>query len=816
MGLWTGILPEVGTNLILNPSGELSGNFGAHNGATVTIVTTHARYGIRCYSIVTGATNRGMTLTVGALANAIHYLTFYARKDSTALTGTLQVSANAGTNYNNATIISGLLADSNSRWIRYGVSIPAAQANGSTSIIIRNTVNENFYIDAAMIQQLNYATTYIDGDRTGLYRWNGLRNASTSTRDAQERGGGRERDLADDLGIIVDPVTKGYGYPPIKLNFFPQPLQPGSLFQSDKLDMRELLLNVNINPVSTGTPASYQQLMQKRKAFLALMRSNQYRGRQPFIMGTTVGGNTGKPVYGAFRMADGMRGNGQTGFTENATIRLISEQPYLYEDSNDVTALTLQQSVTTAARGVAKINGLWQGLGSGFNGIVFAVAYDLNRNRVYFGGDFTTANGVTVNGICYWDGRLGTFVAMGSGVAGGASERVRAIAIAPNGDVWIGGAFTTVNGVASNNNIARWNLSSSTWTAFGTIGTGLVYAIAIHPVTGLVYVGGGFTNWNADANADYIVTYNGSTWAAMGTGGNNAVRAFVFDNSFNLYIAGAFTTLNGVSAAAIAKWDGTVFTALGAGLTGGGSPSSLTIAYTNGILFAGGVFTTAGGISAANIAYWNGSQWYALTTGTNNTVTKILPLSTGLVLVGGAFTVAGGLSLTDRIAYWNGTGWLQTDINLPGSPFVYGAIETDDGDIYLGCDTSGTATALAQTTVTNPSSTSAFPVCYLIGPTTGSLTFQWLENQSTGDRIYFNLPVQAGETVEIDLRPYSRQITSDWRGPINTQPLGGSDFTSFDLLPGANVIAAFATGTLTGAELRMHVQPIHDSGDGVA
>lgn len=813
MGLWTGIIPEVGTNLFLNPSGELAGNFGNHNGATVTLVTTHARYGMRCFSIVTGAVNRGITLTVGALANAIHYVTFYARKDSTALTGTLQVSANAGTNYNNVSIISGLLADSNSRWIRYGVEIPAAQANGSTSIIIRNTVNENFYIDAAMIQQLNYATTYIDGDRVGLYRWNGLRNASTSTRDAQERGGGRERDLADDLGIIVDPVTKGYGYPPIKLNFFPQPLQPGSLFQSDKLDMRELLLNVNINPVSTGTPASYQQLMQKRKAFLALMRSNQYRGRQPFIMGTTVGGNTGKPVYGAFRMADGMRGNGQTGFTENATVRLVSEQPYLYEDSNDVTALTLQQSTASVNRVMARINGNWQTLGTGFAATnVNGIAYDAQRGRVFFCGDFLTANGVTVNRVCYWNGQ--TFVALGSGTVG-VGGTAYGIAVAPNGDLWVVGNLVSAGGTATNS-VARWNNSTNTWTVFNLSGTGQWWNVSVSPYTGIVYLTGTMLNWNGDAASDYIVQYNGTTWSALGTQPFSANQSptsigssMTFDNQGRLYV-GSTSTLAG-QPASLQRWSGTAWTAIG-NTSNDGLISSVFYS-ADGYVYACGLFTTFAGVSANNVFRYNGSAVEPLGVGVNGTATTISEDSNGVLFVG-IFSTAGGLGYSNA-ALWNKTTWVNTGVVLPGVPTVAVGLSIN-GDLYIGFNTTGTVLSVEETTVTNPSSTSAFPVCYLIGPTTGSLTFQWLENQSTGDRIYFNLPVQAGETVEIDLRPYSRQITSDWRGPINTQPLGGSDFTSFDLLPGANVIAAFATGTLTGAELRMHVQPIHDSGDGVA
>jgi hypothetical protein len=46
-----------------------------------------------------------------------------------------------------------------------------------------------------------------------------------------------------------------------------------------------------------------------------------------------------------------------------------------------------------------------------------------------------------------------------------------------------------------------------------------------------------------------------------------------------------------------------------------GCPVVLALAVSGSDLYAGGEFTTAGGISAANIAKWNGSSWSALGSG---------------------------------------------------------------------------------------------------------------------------------------------------------------------------------------------------------
>ena len=93
---------------------------------------------------------------------------------------------------------------------------------------------------------------------------------------------------------------------------------------------------------------------------------------------------------------------------------------------------------------------------------------------------------------------------------------------------------------------------------------------------------------------------------------------------------------------------------------------------------------------------------------------------------------------------------------------------------------------------------------------------QALENHSSNQRRYYNLAIQAGETVTISLLPGAKQITSDWRGVIYQQPLSNSDFANWQLLPGANNIAAFITGTTTGVAMLCHWVPVHHSVDGVA
>lgn len=344
MSFWSVVVPEAGTNKVLNPSGEASGNFAAHNGATVTRDTAYARFGIYSYKAVLGAANRGVNLTLSALANAIHAVTFYVRG---TVTGALQASLDGGANYNAAAVIGG----SQGGWVRYGVQIPAAQANGSTALILRDTLDDGtIYFDGAQVEQQSYVTTYVDGDRSGLCRWNGLRHASTSTRSAQERAGGRERDLYDDYGIGVLRDFSGVGMPPLTHNIQPMALQPGALYQSAKVNVRAISLVLEVEG------ASWQALHQKRQDLIDLFKPDAVRGNQPVVVKYT-GANGSRPVYGYFRYEGGLEFGNAAGFSENPIHRLIAVDPFWYEDNQEQAALTVQQSVANAGGAIRRIEG---------------------------------------------------------------------------------------------------------------------------------------------------------------------------------------------------------------------------------------------------------------------------------------------------------------------------------------------------------------------------------------------------------------------------------------------------------------------------
>ncbi len=809
------IRKEAGTNFVLNPSAELPGNFAGHNGGTATLSTDEAKYGNFCYLVqIGGMTNRGINLTLATLANVVHHVTAYFHS---GFEGTFQASLDSGATYN-AMIAVGpsSIVD---RWTRLEITIPAAQANGSTSLIIRNTDATFWRLDGIQVEATSgYFTTYIDGNQGEGYRWNGLKHASSSIRKADVRTGGRELTFKtltsevpspDILAEITDDGTAGLGITGVINNTLNFALQPGAAFQNAKLNARILELEMMIEDSSID---SLDEVLAVRKELVDLWKPDAASPGQPTpFIHNAINLDRRLTIDTYYESGLDVTGGLQSNL-ESFTLRLLAPNPFWREDDRKRTDLDFQDTDSDADNILARIDGFWEALGTGTNGDVLTLAYDVVRGRVYVGGTFTTANGVTVNGICYWDGAANTFVAMGSGV-NIAGNFLDVIKIAPNGDVWIGGNFTTVDGGASDG-LGKWDVSAGTWIQFTNGAPGdRIFAIDIDSA-GRIYIGGTFTNWDGDADADNIAqsTDDGANWTALDTGGASAVVVdFAIDSSDNLYVGGSFTTIGGVSINRFAKWDGTDFIALGTGVDN--TVFVLTFGRS-GELYVGGQFTDKGN----RIVIWDGIDFQTMGVGTDNIVTAIEIDQDGIVIVGGFFSEAGGIDLADSLAGWNGSSWFPWDVDFPASGTVNAIRALDNGDMFVGFNDTGTATIAGKTTVNYTGTATVSPIITIFGTTTADSIsiLRWLENQTTGERLYFNMPINTEEIIVIDTRAGQVGITSSFRGTITNNPLDPGGLSLFKLLPGDNVIAAFITDTITGVEMFMDADVLHHGIEGVA
>ena len=278
------------------------------------------------------------------------------------------------------------------------------------------------------------------------------------------------------------------------------------------------------------------------------------------------------------------------------------------------------------------------------------------KDGIYVGGLFTAAGKTLADRIARWDGT--NWNTVGGGTIGGSGTGNRVLAIEGRGsDVFVGGTFTNVGGIAVSN-IAYWNGLS--WSSMGLgfdSGVGVIAADANN-----VYAGGSFTNCYDPPyiiQVNRIARWDGFGWYNLGSGVNNTVNAIAVSGN-NVYAGGTFTTAGGVTANRIAVWNGSNWSPLGVGSSNGVSGTVLAIAVNGSDVYVGGTFTSAGGIIVSNIAKWDGTNWSRLGSGATSTTTaEVRGLAfgdDGKLYCCGRFTNISSVA-ANCIARWDGTNW---------------------------------------------------------------------------------------------------------------------------------------------------------------
>lgn len=651
-------------------------------------------------------------------------------------------------------------------------------------------------------------TTYLDGDMKGFVRnrldfyWTGIPHVSTSVRIGQCRAGGIIVPF-DKFGFRLLSVI-GLGMGGIVNQMTPL-ARGGAYYGGTVIADRQFTIVGQVDDSS-----GYLQLGRKRQAMIDLFKPDVVSPTQPVVLRWTptddCGNQQGNEQEIVCVYQDGLSGRVDNLNAERIGLQFQLYLPFVMQEVGNVGAtLNYSTDITDADNIIARINGDWQALGSGMNGTVNVIKSDPSAGRVYLGGIFTTANGATHNRITYWDVNTGAFVDMLNGFDGAVFD----IAIAPNHDVWIVGSFTLVNGVAAKG-VARWNYSAGTWTAFNPAGTmTAIRAVLITPEGGgRIWIGGDFLNWDGDAAADYLaMTYDGITWDAPGTS-PASLNAIVYDMALmsnnRILLGGNFTA---PFTRYCYYWPETgQFGQLGLI-----APNGIvrTIApMGNGEFFVGGSFTSPDAYIFGTDH--SGQVYYSLGGNLDAEVYRVQVAPNSDLYVGGYFTEAGGSTLNDGVTIFSGNTWTPLDVNLPGTALVLGIdfMPNSQGglDVYLGYDTTGTATTAGGTvTVNNPGSAASGPRLTFTGP--GRIVS--VRNVTTNKNIFFNITLLNDETAVLDLtNPSNITFVSSYRGNVLSYILAGSQVSQFTLAPGDNIISVFIDGTVdagTSANIEFRV-----------
>ncbi|MBY0307927.1 MAG: hypothetical protein K2Q09_04215, partial [Phycisphaerales bacterium] len=302
-------------------------------------------------------------------------------------------------------------------------------------------------------------------------------------------------------------------------------------------------------------------------------------------------------------------------------------------------------------------------------------------------------SGVPAQNIAVWDPAARMWSPLGSGIVG----RPTCFATLANGDLAVGGLLFSAGG-KSVSHVARWN--GHDWSTFGKgigpLGDTAVYALAVMP-NGDLIAGGTFTQAGTVA-ARALARWDGSQWSAMGIlpSSNAVVRALLVLPNGDLVIGGNFALSNGGPGNCIARLDAQTgqWMSLGTGIPrilGAGTDGVYSLTgLANGDVVAGGFFKTAGGVAVSNIARWNGTEWVPVGLGFDDWVYALQALTNGDVLVCGRFTSTSMYTVQARGAalYRPAT---DTIASLASGAFVYavdgivyGSCVMPNGDFYVG------------------------------------------------------------------------------------------------------------------------------------
>lgn len=220
-------------------------------------------------------------------------------------------------------------------------------------------------------------------------------------------------------------------------------------------------------------------------------------------------------------------------------------------------------------------------------------------------------------------------------------------------------------GVESNNWTSVYAWSGSDWEVLGSL-NGTVHALTVMPFAGkdTLIAGGILRNGQVPLTDQLVVRWDGQNWVSLldepPVAGVSTIRDLaVFGSGSNarLHVAGCFPSESDFKGVLV--FDGLSWSNLGTGLENGGSPACARAleTYDDGTgsaLYVAGELTSAGGVPTQSIAKWNGSTWSAMDAGLAGfTIQDVEAIDAGA----GTRLFIGGTGPNRYLAVWQNSSW---------------------------------------------------------------------------------------------------------------------------------------------------------------
>ena len=327
----------------------------------------------------------------------------------------------------------------------------------------------------------------------------------------------------------------------------------------------------------------------------------------------------------------------------------------------------------------------------------------LPSGQIVLGGQFVTVqpNGAAYQTQCDFLARLNSDGTLDSNFIINPLQSVSTVTYEPDGKLLIGGTFTQVYPVNNLTSIAtpycaRINADGSLDETFIPSPNQVVNAIAVQP-DGNVILGGYFTSLQPEDKLtptprNFIARVNSFGVPDSTIAPDEAGTVFTSATLSNgqILVGGSFLSIGGVTRDYIARLnaDGSLDGSFTPSVNG---PVQTIAVQSNGQILIGGSFNQVDGFGRNFMARLNpdGTIDGAFNPSPNTTVNAIVPLSGGQILIGGGFTsfAPNGSTTTYGLSYLarlNSDGSLDLTFNPNPSGGVFAIALQSDGMIVVG------------------------------------------------------------------------------------------------------------------------------------